>query len=77
MLGENIPQVSWPTCGEIDIMEHINSENFVHGTFHWTDNGHASYTGQSSNIDVTQYHIYSIEWDEKSIKMVVDGQRYH
>ncbi|MBN1412420.1 MAG: family 16 glycosylhydrolase, partial [Spirochaetales bacterium] len=26
MLGTNIGSVGWPACGEIDIMEHINSE---------------------------------------------------
>lgn len=25
MLGQNIHQIGWPKCGEIDIMEHINN----------------------------------------------------
>ncbi|WP_238898972.1 family 16 glycosylhydrolase [Clostridium sp. YIM B02500] len=79
MLGENISQVSWPKCGEIDIMEHINNESAIHGTIHWdsTDNNtHAQYGAASPNIDVTQYHVYSIEWDASSIKWFVDGTQY-
>ncbi|WP_165910441.1 RICIN domain-containing protein [Treponema sp. J25] len=83
MLGSNIPQVSWPACGEIDIMEHINSEATVHGTIHWDSNGHASW-GQPTNnnywnnfnVDVTQWHEYTIEWDSSSIKWYVDGKQF-
>jgi beta-glucanase (GH16 family) len=77
MLGQNITQVGWPGCGEIDIMEHINSESVVHGTIHWDNNSHASYGNQSSNIDVTQYHTYAIQWDTNSIKWFVDGVQYN
>ena len=29
MLGENIASVGWPSCGEIDIMEHVGFDNGV------------------------------------------------
>src|SRR5574340_689762 len=35
MLGQNIREVGWPSCGEIDIMEHINNNDVMHGTLHW------------------------------------------
>jgi len=35
MLGDNIANVGWPACGEIDIMENIGKEpGRVHGTIH-------------------------------------------
>ena len=40
MLGANIDQVDWPACGEIDIMEHINTDSLLYGTTHWDNNGH-------------------------------------
>lgn len=76
MLGSNINQVGWPACGEIDIMENVNNESAIHGTIHWDSNGHAEYGGTSASIDVTQYHTYSIEWNESSIKWFVDGIQY-
>ncbi len=76
MLGANIDQVSWPRCGEIDIMEHVNNETRVHGTTHWHNGGHV-YEGDTRNIDVNAYHEYSVEWDSLSIKFMVDGNQYH
>lgn len=76
MLGENITTVSWPNCGEIDIMEHINSDNKIFGTMHWNANGHAYYGGDVIVNDITQFHIYSIEWDSTGIKWFVDGTNF-
>lgn len=75
LLGQNVHQIGWPKCGEIDIMEHINNENKNHGTMHWDNNGHASYGG-IVDCDVQQYHIYSIEWDENSIIWLLDGNQF-
>ena len=76
MLGSNIDQVSWPMCGEIDIMEHINNEWTVHGTGHWDNFGHVYY-GNSVNMYPGDFHVYSIEWDENSIKWFIDGQQFN
>lgn len=75
MLGQNIHQVGWPKCGEIDIMEHINNEDLLHGTLHWYNDKHVS-SGGTTLCDVTQYHSYSIEWDKETIKLFLDGNKY-
>jgi beta-glucanase (GH16 family) len=75
MLGSSITQVGWPKCGEIDIMEHINSVPLVYGTMHWDNNGHVSYGGNIS-CDVTQYHTYTLEWNSSSITWFLDGSQY-
>ena len=61
MLGTNIGSVGWPACGEIDIMEHVNTTNTVYGTIHWDTGGYASYGG-SGQLHPTSYHTYAIEW---------------
>ena len=78
MLGDNISSVGWPACGEIDVMEHINAENISYGTPHWSDvNGnHASYGGSTATT-VTDYHVYSIEWDTNYIRWFIDGAKFH
>ena len=54
MLGQNIDSVSWPACGEIDIIEAINNENKVYSTCHWQANGqHAEYGKSTGNFDIT------------------------
>lgn len=75
MLGANISTVSWPGCGETDIMEHINTDNLVYGTIHWDNNGHAQYGGNTATTPA-DYHIYSVEWDSAAIRWYVDGNKY-
>ena len=75
MLGQNIHTVGWPKCGEIDIMEHINNEELLHGTLHWFNGGHVS-SGGTTPCDVTKFHTYSIEWDKDAVRLLLDGNKY-
>lgn len=78
MLGNSISSVGWPKCGEIDIMEHINTAPEIHGTIHWEDhNGNYASYGGDTPANVTAYHVYSVEWDANYIRWFIDGQQYH
>lgn len=85
MLGQNIDEVSWPACGEIDIIEAVNSENKIYGTNHWANgaeyatygNNTGDYRNQKFELDITQFHTYKFTWDEKYIRMFVDDFMYH
>ena len=78
MLGDNITSVGWPACGEIDIMEQINTEQATHGTIHWQDhNGNYANYGGYTGVNVTQFHTYSIEWTDQTIRWLLDGVQYH
>ena len=78
MLGSNIDAVGWPACGEIDIMEHVNTESAVHGTVHWqADTGNYASYGGDVGTNVTDYHIYAVEWDEHRIRWFMDDIQYH
>jgi beta-glucanase (GH16 family) len=76
MLGQNIHQVGWPRCGEIDIMEHINNEDILYGTLHWHNEKHVS-SGKKVPCTIAQFHNYSVEWDKDSIKWFLDDAKYH
>ena len=78
MLGSNMASVGWPDCGELDIMEHINYSEDICGTAHWNAHDGAQYKsyGGQTNIDVTQYHNYSIEWSPSFIKWFIDDTKY-
>ncbi|MCQ4138753.1 family 16 glycosylhydrolase [Chryseobacterium sp. EO14] len=82
MLGDNINTVSWPQCGEIDIMElkgHI--PNVVYGTLHGPgySGGNAktkAYGLQNARFD-QDFHVFGVEWQENQIDFFVDGYLYH
>jgi beta-glucanase (GH16 family) len=77
LLGANINTVNWPECGETDIMEHINTDSLLYGTLHWNNNGHVS-SGNKVPVDsIANFHVYTIEWDAKSIHWSVDSTDYH
>lgn len=82
MLGANFQQVGWPRCGEIDIMEylgHIQSQ--VHGTLHYYDYGHTfktgTYTLPGNQSFHDAFHVFTIVWQENTIKWYVDYQQFH
>lgn len=82
MLGENIREVGWPKCGEIDIMEMVGGEEKkVYGTVHWDNAGsYASFGGKVENLPTalnSAYHVFSITWDEKFIRWYVDDVEFH
>jgi len=76
MLGSNYSTIGWPKCGEIDVVEHINSETKIHGTAHWDNVGHI-YWGGIINNDPTLFHNYSIIWDSTKIQWFMDDQIYY
>jgi len=80
MLGSNINTVSWPACGEIDIMEHVGKDqDRIHGTLHYPGRFGGNADGSSKVIpDVsTAFHLYSLEWSATSIKIFTDGLLIH
>jgi len=76
MMGENRPEVNWPRCGEIDVMEHINKTLTLVGTAHWHNQKHVS-SGGTTPCDVRQFHNYAVEWNQDSIRWLLDDKRYY
>jgi len=82
MLGSNFPVVGWPHCGEIDIMEQrVDDKDTSLGTCHWFNtpgNNNAKYgeTTPVSNAS-TEFHLYTVEWTEESIKIFLDDVPFY
>jgi len=86
MLGDDIGTASWPGCGEIDIMELIGGSGYndrtIYGTLHWLDNGTHASAGNNSTIPsgtlyAEEFHVFSLIWDQGSIKFLRDDVQYH
>jgi beta-glucanase (GH16 family) len=83
MLGNNIDTVSWPACGEIDIMENIGRQPSVnYGTLHGPGysggNGLGDiYTLPNGQRFTDDFHTFAVEWEPSAIRFYVDGNLYH
>ncbi|MCB0580501.1 MAG: glycoside hydrolase family 16 protein [Phaeodactylibacter sp.] len=77
MLGDNISEVDWPGCGEVDIMEVIGHEpNVVHSTAHYTNSENkAASNGKGLDAGTNladDYHIYRVDWTPESLVFTID-----
>ena len=80
MLGANFPEVGWPTCGELDIMEHVgNNQNVVQASIHTPSSfGCTINTGSLTVPGVSnEFHVYEMEWTEDLVSFSVDGSKYY
>lgn len=74
---------NWSSCGEIDIMEHRNLETVTFQNLFWDSRvglypwANGMNNEQPSNINVgnvTQFHLYTIEWEPTQIRWYVDRE---
>lgn len=80
LLGSNFKSVTWPACGEIDILEASQSNNFkVQSTVHHPDNyGEGDSHISDDYNDITEvFHIYSLVWTKQAMTFYVDDKPYH
>jgi beta-glucanase (GH16 family) len=95
MLGKNVNEdggyfdatygtSNWPSCGEIDIMEHgiTRSQpiNYIQSALH-TPSSYGNTTnigGVEANSDIANnYHIYSMNWSPNQISFLLDNVIYY
>ena len=82
MLGKNRKEVSWPECGEIDIMEHVGyNPDSIHGTVHTKAYNHIKGTQKGKAIFIenpyTEFNTYAIEWTPEKIDFLVNNVVYN
>lgn len=81
MLGANVDNVSWPQCGEIDIMELRGQKpEVINGTIHGPgySGGNSitkSYALTDNRYD-NNFHLFAVEWDADKIDFFVDDYLY-
>lgn len=81
MLGNDIATVSWPQCGEIDLMEYRGQQpSIVHGSLHGPGYSGAQAITQGFALNGatfdTAFHLFAIEWKEDLISWYVDDNYY-
>ena len=88
LLGDEYKdELSWPYCGEIDVLENVGFEldpKTGNGKTHASVHCGAYYfklgNQPTSIVDVAnmnnEYHIYSIEWLSGGVSILIDGKKY-
>jgi beta-glucanase (GH16 family) len=88
LLGNNIITLSWPACGELDVMEHIDGSNppayvgasppgydWIAGSVHGgTTAAHADGTQQyhPTGFSAAAWHTYGMIWSKGQVEYYVD-----
>lgn len=89
LLGDSYrDEVSWPYCGEVDILETVGRElddETGDGIAHFSVHTRAYYFKQGNEIKATkqikqlggQFHTYALEWTPEALKMFFDGEHIY
>jgi len=81
LLGTNIDTVSWPACGEIDLMELLGHQpGKVYSTIHGPVTAGPG-IGQPFSLPAGKtfsddFHVFSLEWYSDHLEFLVDGQLF-
>ena len=76
MLGADIGSISWPACGELDIMEYVGYQpNTIHSTVHTTAGYGSNGSGSSKTLETAEeeFHVYGLIWTEKEMVFYTDS----
>lgn len=80
MLGEDITTVSWPACGEIDVMEHVGKDpGKVHASLHSPSSFGGTVNTRTTIVNdfADAFHDYEAIWDENQITFLIDGNAFY
>ena len=75
LMPQNDIYKGWPNGGEIDIMERLNNDGFVHQVVHQSD-GDAKHisTGKTPSISPSEYNTYGIVKTPNRIEFYVNNE---
>lgn len=71
LLGSTNEYGGWPDYGEIDIMEHLNFDNFIYSTIH--SNIKSSPSSKTASVNPSEFNVYGVEWYPDRIVFTING----
>ena len=80
LLGEKVSTMGWPSCGEIDVMEHVGrNPGVVQAALH-TPSSHGDTKDKASTAVSafdSEFHDYELQWTEEKLQFLVDGKVFY
>jgi beta-glucanase (GH16 family) len=82
MLGSEFPDLAWPACGELDIMENKGSapsstSSAIHGPGYSGNTPFAHSNTLGSGTFGEDFHTFGVEWDGDVVRFSVDGTTHY
>jgi beta-glucanase (GH16 family) len=82
MLGHDSPNVPWPQCGELDIMENKGSQlsttsSAVHGPGYSGETPFAHSHNLAQGVLADDFHTFAVEWDSVHVQFFVDDTAHY
>ncbi|KAL4553472.1 hypothetical protein Ndes2526B_g03322 [Nannochloris sp. 'desiccata'] len=67
----------WPSSGEIDVMEAVNSMDRIIGSVHYGREGEHKYSSYfTPSLDPEGWHTFALEWTPTMMTWAMDGYEY-
>jgi beta-glucanase (GH16 family) len=75
--GDFLTGTNWPDCGEIDILETIDSSEVLFGTVHGPGYGIGGQVDLPEGQNFSQaYHVVALDWEPNQLQWSLDGAVY-
>lgn len=77
LVGDNIKEVGWPLCGEIDVMEYAGREpGIIHTSLHTKDSHGRTINTQRTKVDKIEeyFHLYAVDWSSEKMDFYIDNK---
>lgn len=82
LLGNDVHEAGWPSCGEVDILEMRGSRpNLIDGSLHGPGysggNSYHHYYELTNGNYGDAFHVFTFEWTPDGTRWLVDGDPYY
>jgi beta-glucanase (GH16 family) len=75
LMGQDIPAVGWPGCGEVDVLEDFGY-SAVATSVHAPAGRNAVHSAHHDLPSDTGWHVYQMRWSPEGMSFSRDGRRY-
>lgn len=77
LIGENIDDVSWPKCGQMNLIE-LRDENCNYNSLYWKSPEQENETldrNENCISNINEFHKFSLKWTKDDITMYLDNNQ--
>lgn len=82
LLGNDIEEAGWPSCGEVDILEMHGSrptiiDSSLHGPGYSGGSSYHHFYELESGRYGDAFHVFTFEWTPEAVRWLVDGDAFY